>query len=350
MQPVGYLGPVYRSAKAAMNRARARGCAGVILVYHSVAALDWDPFGIAVSPEQFDAHMEILSRRFAPQSLGQLCAGLHRAELPQRPVVVTFDDGYANNLSAAQPSLAAHQIPATLFLATGYVGEQREFWWDELERLVRGGCGAGGDPTLELRVSGASLRCSMRDESVATHLLWRWLHQRPAGEIEAGLQQVRRWAGVQAAPAPRESHRPMTLDEVRELDRSGVEIAAHTRTHPRLGAQEETVQRDEIGGSRADLEAWLGKRTVSFAYPYGNPATDYTRTSVELVRELGFERAVSTSAELARPSSSRYALPRYFVTTRAPAEFERWLAARFRSLPARASEKLVGHARQRLGR
>jgi peptidoglycan/xylan/chitin deacetylase (PgdA/CDA1 family) len=298
-----------------------RSARAAILIYHSIADGDRDPFGIAVSPAAFAAHVEILARRFVPQSLSELCAGLDQeGTVPARSVVVTFDDGYANNLSAALPVLSAHAAPATLFVSTGYIGAEREFWWDELECLLYGAAGTGRDPTLELSLGGAVLRCSVDGRS-PVHQIWSWLHRRSPGDVEAGLEQVRRWAGVEGTPAPRESHRPLTLEELRELSRSdSFEIAAHKRSHSKLASQSAAVQRAEIGGSRADLESWLGEPPASFAYPYGNPASDYSPATVELARELGFERAVSSSAGLAEPSS-----PRYFVTARTPADFERWL-------------------------
>jgi peptidoglycan/xylan/chitin deacetylase (PgdA/CDA1 family) len=318
----------------------------VILVYHSVAEVGHDPFKITVAPEDFRRHMEIVARRFAPLPLDQLCAGLDSGELPERAVAVTFDDGYANNLSAALPSLVEHGVPAALFIATAYIGGPQEFWWDEVERLAYGHASGDRAPVLELSVGGDSLRCSMDDAADATRELIPWLQARAPGGIEDGVEQLRRWAGLDDAPVARETHRPLTLEELRELARSGlVEIAAHTRRHLRLGAQSEDVQREEIEGSRADLQAWLGTAPASFAYPFGSPAGDYARATVDIVRELGFDCAVTSSPGLVAASSPRYELPRYFVSTPAPEHFERWLGNRFKSLPARAASKLVGLVR-----
>jgi peptidoglycan/xylan/chitin deacetylase (PgdA/CDA1 family) len=329
-----------------MSRSVARRPSAAILVYHSIAEVEHDPFKITVAPEDFRRHMEIVARRFAPLRLSQLCAGLDSGELPERAVAVTFDDGYANNLSAALPSLAENGVPAALFVATGYIGSPREFWWDEVERLVHAQAGGDREPALELSAGEDSLHCSMSDAGDAIREIIPWLQGRGPGGIEAGLQQLRRWAGLDAAPTPRETHRPLKLEELRELARSEtVEIAAHTRSHLRLGAQSEAVQRDEIDGSRADLQTWLGSAPASFAYPFGSPAGDYSSATVELVRELGFDRALTSSPSLAAASSPRYELPRYFVSTPAPEQFERWLGNRFKALPARAASKLVRLAR-----
>jgi peptidoglycan/xylan/chitin deacetylase (PgdA/CDA1 family) len=320
-------------------------CAAAVLVYHSIADVERDPFGITVSPADFEGQMEVLAHRFNVLTLEQLCAGLDRGELPDRAVVVTFDDGYANNLTAALPSLTAHGVPATLFVATGYIGGPDEFWWDEIERLVCVERAADAAPVLELTVGGDSLRLAM-DEGAAAKQIVLWLQARPAGGVDEGLVAVRRWAGVEGKSAARDTHRPLTLDELRQLAASDqIEIGAHTRNHLRLSAQDVEVQRAEIERSRTDIESWLGATPAAFAYPFGAPGTDYSPQTVTVVEEAGFDRAVSGSPTLVRRSSPRYELPRWFVTTPEPTDFERWLANRFRPLPLRAVSKLAARAR-----
>jgi peptidoglycan/xylan/chitin deacetylase (PgdA/CDA1 family) len=329
-----------------MSRLALSRCAAAILIYHSIADVERDPFGITVGSADFEGQMDVLSRRFNVLALGELCAGLDRRELPERAVVVTFDDGYANNLAVALPSLAAHRVPATLFVATGYIGGDREFWWDEIERLIWVERGVNAAPELELSVGGESLHCPMEDRTAAVRRITLWLQGRPAGSVELGLGQLRQWAGADERLEPRDTHRPLTVAELRELASSPqIEIGAHTRTHPRLGAQGADVQRDEIQRSRSDLESWLGSAPAAFAYPFGSPGTDYSSTTVALVGEAGFAAAVSGSPHLAQPSSPRYELPRWFVTKAAPCEFERWLANRFRPRALRALSKTLARAR-----
>jgi peptidoglycan/xylan/chitin deacetylase (PgdA/CDA1 family) len=321
-------------------------CAAAILVYHSIADVERDPFGVTVAPADFEGQLEVLARRFNVLSLTSLTEGLEHGRLPQRTVVVTFDDGYANNLEVARPALARHGLTATLFVATGYIGDTREFWWDEVERLVCVERHADADPVLELTVGAERLRCPMEDGAQAARRIVLWLEGLPAGSVEHGLAALRRWAGTESPPAPRPTHRPLKMDELSALAASAeFEIGAHTRSHLRLSAQTPEVQRAEIDGSRVDLESWLQSGPRSFAYPFGSPGVDYAPLTVNLVQDAGFDVAVSGSPELTVRSSPRYELPRWFVTVTEPSAFERWLANRFRPLPLRAMNKAASRLR-----
>src|ERR671912_1837193 len=108
----------------------------LILLYHRVAELRLDPWFLSVTPRNFAEHLEVLQRYAHPISLQRLFQGLLEGGLPERAVAVTFDDGYADNLHDAKPLLARYEVPATVFLATGFIGQKREFWWDELDRLL----------------------------------------------------------------------------------------------------------------------------------------------------------------------------------------------------------------------
>ena len=109
---------------------------GLILMYHRVAEVDSDPWGLCVSPRHFSEQLEVLTEYGTPLGLSRFIQALNRGRLPPRPIVVTFDDGYIDNLSHATPLLERYEVPATIFLVSGAMGRRREFWWDELERVL----------------------------------------------------------------------------------------------------------------------------------------------------------------------------------------------------------------------
>src|SRR4051794_28319151 len=100
----------------------------VVLIYHRVTVLADDPQLLAVSPDKFRAQLEILKRypilRFEDDW----------SKVRQPSIVITFDDGYADNHREALPILTEYGLPATFFVTAGAVGSNSEFWWDELER------------------------------------------------------------------------------------------------------------------------------------------------------------------------------------------------------------------------
>jgi peptidoglycan/xylan/chitin deacetylase (PgdA/CDA1 family) len=303
---------------------------GIVLLYHRVTTLTTDPQLLAVTPERFRQHMEVLRSRYAPMPLEELARRSRQGRAPRRAVAVTFDDGYADNLHEAEPILRELGIPATVFVATGHVGTDREFWWDELERLML----LGGVRPAELHVShhAEEQRHPTRDASerrAAYDALHPWLRFGQLERREDALAQVRRWAGEPEGGRHRDSHRAVTVSELRELAASPVvELAPHTRRHPSLAHQEIVVQRDEIEGSAQQLEQWLGERSRVFSYPFGGPGADYDGDTMAIVREAGFELAVSNFPARVTRLSSRFAVPRHLVRDWDRAHFEGWLAGR----------------------
>ncbi len=104
----------------------------------------------------------------------------------------------------------------------------------------------------------------------------------------------------------------MTLEELRQLRGLGIQVGAHTCTHPRLALLEEAAQREEIAGSKQQLEATLGHTVSAFAYPYGS-AADYSALSVRLAEEAGFSLAVSNRYGHNTPVEDRFALRRIWI-------------------------------------
>ena len=118
------------------RRLRPRPVRPVILMYHRVADVRVDPWELAVPPAVFDAQLAVLRETRQPLAMSDFVGRAQRGTLPPNAVAVTFDDGYADTLRQAQPRLAAAGVPATLFLATAFVGQAVEYWWDELARGI----------------------------------------------------------------------------------------------------------------------------------------------------------------------------------------------------------------------
>jgi len=331
-----------------VNRDRSVGSPGrrdgvaAILVYHRIADVEVDPFGLCVRPERFDAQLEALREIGRIVHLRELAVDVTNGELAGPVVALTFDDGYADNLDVAAPLLERHRVPATVFVVTDNAEDGATFWWDELTALVL------GPPTavrpIRVTISGAEYEWTPDDvtgagedlrgwraweappgpRARAYRELWGLLQPLDPGARDVVLDQLRSQLGDEA----RTADRPLGSDELVELTRSGlVEVGAHTGSHPRLADLSLPDQEREIVRSKRWLEEVLGSEVRSFSYPYGL-AENYGPETVSIVRRAGFRYACAVALEPVTPNSSPLELPRLPVEDWEPAE----LAARISSL------------------
>lgn len=319
----------------------------IILIYHRVADLETDPQILAVRPKNFAEQMAVLRSIGNPIPLTSLVDGIQNRKLVRKGILVTFDDGYADNLLNAKPVLERTETPATVFVASGYVESGQEYWWDELERLLLHPGKLPKDLTLHVgqaewswHLDGASayseddrrrnIGWTVKDAPpTARHSLYLDLHRkiRPLapGQRAKVLETLRAWAGTDSRG--RETHRAMTAAEVRALAGGGlVEVGAHTVSHPMLSGVDAKTQNHEVAQSKVSLEEILGRRVTSFAYPYG-AVTDYNAESIAAVRRAGFKCACSNfpSRIRIRPDNDSFQLPRILVRDWNGDEFARRL-------------------------
>jgi peptidoglycan/xylan/chitin deacetylase (PgdA/CDA1 family) len=291
----------------------------LVLLYHRVARLERDPHGLAVRPDRFAQHCEILRRHPV--------VPLVAIDRSRREVAITFDDGYADNAAEARHILAAAGLPATFFVTVGRVEERGEAWWDRLEHTLLG-CETPAR-NIEVEIEGrrfwADIRSPAARERAHFALFWRLRPLRPAA-IESVLVKVQAQLGVH--PVDRETHRWMDAKELRALSTgNGVEIGAHTVNHPFLPALDPAEQWQEIDGSRDFLQRLLGMRTRLFSYPYGGPDA-FDPVTTKLVRDAGYTMACTTTGGLARAEADPLQIPRNVVGDWDAERFGRWLDGR----------------------
>jgi peptidoglycan/xylan/chitin deacetylase (PgdA/CDA1 family) len=288
----------------------------LVLLYHRVAHLERDPHGLAVRPDRFAQHCEILRRRTVVP-LGEM----HRSG---REVAITFDDGYADNAGVARGILAEAGLPATFFITTGRVGGGGEAWWDRLEHTVLG-CETPARE-IELEIEGRGFRADIRSpparERAHLALFWR-LRPLPLAAIESVLAELQAQLGVHHVD--RETYRWMTFEELHELSTSdGVDIGAHTINHPFLTTLARAEQWQEIDGSRASLQRLTGTHVRLFSYPYGGPDA-FDSGITKLVRDAGYTMACTATGGLARAEDDPLQIPRNVVGDWDAERFEGWL-------------------------
>jgi peptidoglycan/xylan/chitin deacetylase (PgdA/CDA1 family) len=312
----------------------------LILMYHRIADDPIDHWGLAVSSAHFEEQLEVLRRTRRPFSLEDFVRHLSAGTLPQDAVAITFDDGYVDNLVAGKPRLAAADVPATVFLATGYLDGPGEFWWDELCRLVLAGQGPrnfelvmGGrvmhvdlGVNIVARVDGTLPASKLKVRQAALTSIWEALRRLNDDERQSAMIDIRSILRDRDGNVDR--GRAMTCGEVRDLVSDGlVTIGAHTVTHPLLPELENAARHHEITKSKSACEALIGAEVASFAYPFGGLDDE----TCEAVSAAGFAFACSTRHASADSASDLFALPRVQVCNWTGDVFQRalhhWSAA-----------------------
>jgi Predicted xylanase/chitin deacetylase len=326
----------------------------LILLYHRVGDVHPDPHSLMVSARHFQEQLDVLCAQARPMHLTELVQRMAEGTLPDRSVAVTFDDGYADNLTLARPLLQRYSVPASVFVATGTLTGQREFWWDELAQMLLSPGTLPSRLVFHIRRQMSEWAVGASEYSVEAfnrHRSWKvsdeWTPSRrhdlyrslcvqlrplPDQEREAVLREIRMQTGTPAAVRP--SHRTLRPEELIELTDGGlVDVGAHSVTHPVLGGLPQSAQEHEIRHSKQRLEEILGRQVKSFTYPHGG-LFDFSSTTVAAVRDAGFAYACSASAGLVFRDVSLHLLPRMFVRNWDGEEFAERLESWFDERPA----------------
>lgn len=277
-----------------------------ILIFHRVLAQPDPLFPSEVDAALFDRLCGWIGSMFRVLPLDEAVQRLAAGSLPASAACITFDDGYADNRTQALPILQRHGLPATFYIATGFLDGGR-MWNDTVIESMR----RTALPSINLSNLGVEGLAQLDLASVPQRrvaidqILLRIKHHHPDERL----------ALTHAIAAAAQVRLPddlmMTSEQVRQMQAAGMLIGAHTVSHPILASLSDDEARQEIAGSRRRLEDILGQRVGHFAYPNGKPGKDYNARSVAIVRELGFDSAVCTQWGAARAGTDHLQLPRF---------------------------------------
>ena len=259
-----------------------------ILSYHGVcddsyAAQDWVP-PYFVTASLFESHLRYLKQNASILTLACALQRLKEGTLPARTVVITFDDGYANNLHLAVPLLKRYSLQATIFVSTGLVQSQDFFVFHKLMYLER----RGFRPPKPYKTN-------------------------PLADVESSITQA--WSETKSSiPVEQcEMLRAMTVDELRQIPSELVELGSHTHRHVILRNENRQTRNSEILTSIARIREWTGIPVQTFSYPNGLSG-DFDDSDKEVLRSAGVQGAVSAIAGSNTSHTDAFELHRYPVT------------------------------------
>ena len=276
----------------AVDRGRLR-----ILMYHGFcedasAGQPWIP-AYFVTRSQLDEQLAYLTRHWNLLRLSEAVERLRNGDLPPRAVCLTIDDGYANNLHVAQPLFQKYSAPVTIFLASAYT-ESGEFYPFDRLRLIRAFAAPGARPK-----NGCG-------ESLPEYL------NNPIDQVLRNAEPQWREIAPRLTDDQRRELRPLTREELRQLDPRVVTLGAHSHNHCILRNETPERRRQEIETSLDRVAEWSGRPTRLFSYPNGQPG-DFGEIDKDVLRARGVVAAVSTISGANAPDQDPLELKRYPV-------------------------------------
>ena len=241
---------------------------------------------ISASRESFGKQLDFLVEKFNIINLHQLTEWISgRENLPPKAALITFDDGYFDNYTNAFPELKKRNIPAVIFLATGFVGANKPFFWDLLAEGIQ----------------------NTRKDYLSLPQLgnWNWNHpEEKTNIVEEVVEKVKRFSEIEkdiivenilseldvSVSEDRFVDLLLNWEHVRQLASQGIDFGAHTVTHPILTRMPLEAAVREMKLSQMKIENEINRKVDSLAYPNGQ-ASDFNIDILKEARCLGFKVA-----------------------------------------------------------
>ncbi len=267
-----------------------------------------------------------LARSFNVLTLDDAVARMAAGTLPARALCITFDDGYADNAEIALPELVALGLPATFFITTRYL-DGGMMWNDRVIEAVR----AWPRTRIESSVPGLPVTDLAAGRAAAVETLLTHLKYLDFETREASASRL-----LEESASPVENLM-MNPEQIRRLHTSGMEIGAHTHSHPIMNTLTSAEVTAEIMTNKTALEAIIASPVTSFAYPNGRADQDYCSAHAALLEQAGFNCAVTTMPGAVGSLARRYEIPRFSPWDRTPARYLTRLALNYLRAPAYAA-------------
>jgi peptidoglycan/xylan/chitin deacetylase (PgdA/CDA1 family) len=286
----------------------------LVLQYHRVVSLCFDPLQLAVEPYHFEQQMEYLAQNFNVISMDEMKYHLETSKpFRRRTVAVTFDGGYSDVLYTAKDVIQRYNIFATVFTSSAHIIDGGHFWWEELEDFLIANHSKG---QLELEFDHRIYKwplVSQFDKFRAYEDLYSILSNKTPYEQKSIIEQITSCLELEAEEL--DCHRTMNSQELTKLEEGGlVTIGGHTHSYVKLSSLPKWQQIEEVLRNKDILEEILGHKIEFFSYPFGKDE-NYTTCTVGVLENLGYLLACGNSYGTVNITEqiSPYLLPRVKV-------------------------------------
>jgi peptidoglycan/xylan/chitin deacetylase (PgdA/CDA1 family) len=274
-----------------------------ILMYHRFSAA-----------EPLARQLRHIRRHYAPVSMSDVAAWLSGGPpLPENAIAVTVDDGYRDFYQVAYPVFREYEIPATIYLVSSFLDRRLWLWLDQVRYLFL----KAPAQTFRLEIDGHPPRSlelgGVESRKEAAYIAGKAAKRLPNAERLAFVARLPQVLGVELpAEAPAE-YEAMRWEEAREVAAGGIELGAHTCTHPILSRVDSLQElSEEIGGSKWRIEEQTGCAVNHFCYPNGSNQ-DFHAAAVAAVAAANYRTSVTTVPGLNYSAADRFRLARIGV-------------------------------------
>jgi peptidoglycan/xylan/chitin deacetylase (PgdA/CDA1 family) len=274
-----------------------------VFLFHKVPAAR-DPLTPQdLSLEEFSRLIDFIAEYFQVIPLDDAVQALSQNRLPPRAACITFDDGYPDWTQRVLPVLEAKNIPATFYITTCQFGGA-PMWHERIANAVR----TANMEQIALDEFGLP-PMSIPDDKAKAQVIAKIEHHLKYQTVSCRDEAIACLESLTGASVKQLT--PMPAEDVRAIHSKGFTIGAHTVEHPILSLCSRQEAVNEIGAVKESLEHMIGGKVNSFAYPNGNPLTDFSAAHIGMVKAAGYAHAVTTQWGAARSGDSTFQIPRF---------------------------------------
>lgn len=275
----------------------------LVLYYHRINSIQNDPFELCVSAENFDKHICYIKEHYAPLRFEDKWDGNSQG------IVITFDDGYEDNLTNALPILEKYHVPATIFVSTGQILKKKMMWWDELYELT-----VEKNNNKFIVIQDDVFGCKWKTDGYqmklncyfAIHKLMN--HYISLQKKEEWMNQLREQVSLREHS---DDYNLLTPVQLKTLSKSGlITIGGHSVSHMSLGKMTEDQQEMEIRENVIQLQEIVSEKITTFSYPFGTVGVDFNMYTQEVCQKYGIRKAATTERKVWRNGEDNWAIPR----------------------------------------
>lgn len=258
--------------------------------YHRVGDKEntkFDPNVFSCTSSQFEKHIEFIKNNFKVLSINDVVNVINSKEaFKEKCALITFDDGYVDNYNTVFPILKRHQLPATFFIPTQFIGSSLIPWWDELAHVLR----KSSVDKIQLDDWNEAVVIDHKNIGKTIRSVSRLLKLEKETVMQTKLDSVRTALKLNEETNNEDIQLFMNWSMVNEMHEAGMDIGSHSCTHQILSHLTYEQQNEEISGSRNIIRSQIGHNVESFAYPVGGYDA-YNDNTIELVKESGYSLA-----------------------------------------------------------